>query len=89
MPEQATICLADEALDNEIVRTGSYVATCPFCCSTRVEAPMEGHPSGYGTMMQTGPTTCFDCEAYEMAPWQEYPDATPEELQKGWVRGTV
>ncbi|UTU07780.1 hypothetical protein CcrC1_gp095 [Caulobacter phage C1] len=88
MPEQAIICLDDEALDQEIA-AAAQVETCPFCCSTRIEAPMEGHPSGYGAMMQTGPTVCFDCEAYEMSHWRDYPEATPEEKQKGWIRGTV
>lgn len=58
--------------------------TCPYCCSKNVFA--EFVDIGVG-MQQATPYHCFDCDARQMSPYDDYTDATPEEQSLGWLRG--
>ncbi|AXQ69130.1 hypothetical protein HOU02_gp106 [Caulobacter phage CcrBL9] len=65
------------------------IVACPYCTSINTEAHFEDHPGGYGGHIQVGPYSCFECDAVEMSPYEDYPEATAEEKQKFWLRGTV
>lgn len=73
----------------DLSQLGNDPQRCPYCISLNVDAHYETGCWGNPGPTKVGPYHCFDCDAVEMGDHLDYPDATPEERQKGWLRGDI